>query len=91
MLSDQRLCGRMHGLRVERTMDPRRARALQRRARAAVQYAVAVDAANRLVACVKSQRHLARPTAGLCAGDSRVLVPSTQARGVRSGVRYRNG
>ena len=64
VLADQRLCRGMHGRGIERTMDPRRPRALQRRARAAVQDAVTVDAANGPVPRMKADAHLARPLQG---------------------------
>jgi hypothetical protein len=61
MLADQRLCRSVHRRCIERTMNPRTARALQCRAGAAVQYAIAVHAAYSLVAGVKSKRHFSRP------------------------------
>ena len=64
MLADQRLRRRVHGRGVERPMNPRGARAMQRRSRAAIQNAVAVDAANGRVPRMKADAHLARPLQG---------------------------
>src|SRR5450631_437146 len=64
MLAEQRLRGAVHGCGVEVTVYPGAARALERRARAAIRNVVPIDPAQRAVPRMKPRRDRARPLHG---------------------------